>query len=48
MAMVILGGIFTSTALNRVAIPMLYLKYGRVKARRSREEPAIGTAAVSD
>ena len=48
MAMVILGGIVTSTALNMVVIPALYLKYGRAEARRSREEPAIGAAAVSD
>ena len=48
MAMVILGGIVTSTALNMVVIPALYLKYGRAEPRRRREEPAIGAAAVSD
>ncbi len=48
MAVVILGGIATSTVLNMVVIPALYLKYGRAEARRSREEPAIGAAVVSD
>jgi Cu/Ag efflux pump CusA len=48
MALVILGGIVTSTALNRVVIPALYLKYGRAEARRSREETAVGAASVSD
>jgi Cu/Ag efflux pump CusA len=31
MAVVILGGIFTSTFLNMIVIPALYLKYGRVE-----------------
>ena len=48
MAIVILGGIATSTVLNMVVIPALYLRYERAEARRSREEPAIGAAAVSD
>lgn len=48
MAIVILGGIVTSTVLNMVVIPALYLKYGRAEPRRRREEPAIGAAAVSD
>ena len=29
MAVVILGGIVTSTFLNMIVIPVLYLKYGR-------------------
>ena len=33
MAIVILGGIFTSTFLNMIVIPALYLKYGRAEAR---------------
>ncbi len=45
MAVVILGGIVTSTALNMVVIPALYLKYGRAEARRTREEPAVGATA---
>lgn len=32
MAIVILGGIFTSTFLNMIVIPALYLKYGRAQA----------------
>ncbi|HVI72834.1 MAG TPA: efflux RND transporter permease subunit, partial [Pyrinomonadaceae bacterium] len=40
MAIVILGGIFTSTFLNMIVIPALYLKYGRAEAyARSREVP---------
>jgi Cu/Ag efflux pump CusA len=40
MAVVILGGIVTSTFLNMVVIPALYLKYGReVAAEPSRELP---------
>jgi Cu/Ag efflux pump CusA len=46
MAVVILGGIATSTALNMIVIPALYLKYGRAAVRRTREEPAAGTAAL--
>jgi Cu/Ag efflux pump CusA len=48
MALVILGGIVTSTALNMVVIPALYLKFGGAEARRRHGEPAIRTAAVSD
>jgi Cu/Ag efflux pump CusA len=33
MAVVILGGIFTSTFLNMIIIPALYLKFGRAEAR---------------
>ena len=33
MAVVILGGIFTSTFLNMIVIPALYLKFGRAEAR---------------
>ena len=47
MAIVILGGIATSTALNMIVIPALYLKFGRAEARRTRQEPAVGTAALS-
>ena len=40
MAVVILGGIFTSTFLNMVVIPALYLKYGQAEAyARSRDIP---------
>ena len=47
MAVVILGGIATSTALNMIVIPALYLKYGRAEVRRTREEPAAGAAALT-
>jgi Cu/Ag efflux pump CusA len=40
MAIVILGGIFTSTFLNMIVIPALYLKYGRAEApAQAREYP---------
>lgn len=32
MAVVILGGIVTSTFLNMIVIPALYLKFGRAEA----------------
>jgi Cu/Ag efflux pump CusA len=35
MAVVILGGIVTSTFLNMIVIPALYLKYGRTRAREA-------------
>jgi CzcA family heavy metal efflux pump len=47
MAIVILGGIFTSTFLNMIVIPALYLKYGRAEAyARSREVPQGPELAV--
>ncbi len=50
MAVVILGGIFTSTFLNMIVIPALYLKYGRAEAyAQSREVPqGPELAALSD
>ncbi|MBO0798675.1 MAG: efflux RND transporter permease subunit, partial [Blastocatellia bacterium] len=36
MAVVILGGLVTSTLLNMVVLPALYLKFGRT-ARKSRQ-----------
>jgi Cu/Ag efflux pump CusA len=36
MAIVILGGIVTSTFLNMVVIPALYLKYGRAEVTQER------------
>jgi CzcA family heavy metal efflux pump len=48
MAVVILGGIFTSTFLNMIVIPALYLKFGRVEARAaSREYPKEGELATA-
>ena len=43
MAVVILGGIVTSTFLNMIVIPALYLKYGRAEAHKtSSEHPPEG------
>ena len=47
MAVVILGGLATSTALNMIVMPALYLKYGRAETRRTREEPAVGSTTVA-
>lgn len=45
MAVVILGGIVSSTVLNMLAIPALYLRYGRSTARvRSSMEAVDGAA----
>jgi CzcA family heavy metal efflux pump len=41
MAVVILGGIVTSTFLNMIVIPALYMKYGRVEAIE--DETELGT-----
>jgi CzcA family heavy metal efflux pump len=47
MAIVILGGIITSTILNMVVLPALYLKYARSIVRRSREEPSDAARALA-
>jgi len=49
MAVVILGGIVTSTFLNMIVIPPLYLKYGEgaVRVRETAEYPADGEIAPS-
>jgi Cu/Ag efflux pump CusA len=47
MAVVILGGIVTSTFLNMIVIPALYLKYGQVGFRRHEGEPGAQAEAVS-
>jgi Cu/Ag efflux pump CusA len=46
MAVVILGGIVTSTALNMVVLPALYLRYGRAGQGWRRQEPALGATAM--
>lgn len=46
-SVVILGGIVTSTALNMVVLPALYLRYGHAPGRRQREEPVVGATAVA-
>lgn len=38
MAVVILGGVITSTLLNMIVIPALYLKFGRVEAKEPTKE----------
>jgi CzcA family heavy metal efflux pump len=49
MAVVILGGIVTSTFLNMIVIPALYLKYGEgiVHEREPAEYPSTGDVAPS-
>jgi CzcA family heavy metal efflux pump len=49
MAVVILGGIVTSTFLNMVVIPPLYLKFGEgaVRVRKTAEYPAGGEVVAS-
>lgn len=49
MAVVILGGIVTSTFLNMIVIPALYLKYGEsiVQSRETSEYPSGGEVAPS-
>jgi Cu/Ag efflux pump CusA len=39
MAVVILGGLFTSTLLNMIVLPALYLKFGAVSARAIARSP---------
>ncbi len=41
MAVVILGGVITSTLLNMIVIPALYLKFGRVEAKGQAKEFAL-------
>jgi len=50
MAVVILGGIFTSTFLNMIVIPALYLKYGRAESQTAAREyfEAHGFAPARD
>ena len=47
MAVVILGGIVTSTFLNMIVIPALYLKYGRAEASAGSGEYAANARQVS-
>lgn len=50
MAVVILGGIVTSTVLNMLVLPALYLKYGREKAVAANKNyvPDAGLSPVRD
>lgn len=46
MAIVILGGIFTSTFLNMIVIPALYLKFGRAEAQAASREYSSGESLI--
>ncbi|KAF0247535.1 MAG: CzcA family heavy metal efflux protein [bacterium] len=46
MAVVILGGVITSTLLNMIVIPALYLKFGRVSSTQETTNIDITTEAV--
>ncbi len=46
MAIVILGGLFTSTLLNLLVVPTLYLRFGKKKAWRPSSEPIASSAAL--
>jgi Cu/Ag efflux pump CusA len=47
MALVILGGLVTSTLLNLFVVPSLYLRFGKPKERRDQappKEPVLANA----
>jgi Cu/Ag efflux pump CusA len=46
MAVVILCGLVTSTALNMLVVPALYLRFGSVRQRAFASEPAVEARAV--
>jgi Cu/Ag efflux pump CusA len=46
MAVVILGGIITSTLLNMIVIPALYLKFGRLEAKETSKELLIDSQSL--
>jgi Cu/Ag efflux pump CusA len=43
MALVILGGLVTSTLLNLLVVPTLYLRFGKGKNWTPSQAPAMGT-----
>jgi Cu/Ag efflux pump CusA len=45
MAIVILGGLVTSTLLNLLVVPTLYLRFGKGKAWQSPSQPSLGSTA---
>jgi CzcA family heavy metal efflux pump len=45
MAIVILGGLFTSTVLNLLVVPTLYLRFGKPKTWQPPTQPSAGAAA---
>jgi Cu/Ag efflux pump CusA len=46
LAVVILGGIFTSTFLNMIVIPALYLKFANVEEPLKNERPVLRDKAT--
>ena len=44
MAVVILGGLVTSTLLNLFVVPSLYLRFGRPRTGRAAADGAVETA----
>jgi Cu/Ag efflux pump CusA len=46
MTVVILGGIFTSTFLNMIVIPTLYLKFANVEEALKNESPVLRDKAT--
>jgi len=46
MAVVILGGLFTSTLLNLFVVPTLYLRYGKGTAQRAEENSHLELASM--
>jgi Cu/Ag efflux pump CusA len=47
MAVVILGGIVTSTFLNMIVIPALFLKYGRAEERAAESDFNVGRESIA-
>jgi CzcA family heavy metal efflux pump len=45
LAVVVVGGLITSTLLNLFVLPSLYLRFGRSRSERSRQKPAGGERA---
>jgi CzcA family heavy metal efflux pump len=45
MAIVILGGLITSTLLNLLVVPTLYLRFGKPQAWQPPSQPSVGSAA---
>jgi len=47
MAVVILGGIVTSTFLNMIVIPALFLNYGRAEVRAAEGDFNVGRESIA-
>jgi Cu/Ag efflux pump CusA len=46
MAIVILGGLVTSTVLNLLVVPTLYLRFGKKDGWQAPAEPSASAAAT--